>query len=158
MSTLENLDKKIEFLSRNVRGGVEDYFWIKKRTAERVLWLLFTSIDLYTCPTYVNSAFKIMYYIYILHMCPEQKSSPTSHQWVKIINWDNSLNIRVRLFISSFFLYYLTTWEFNAVAPIMYVCMQFHDNDDRGIKNWAKWKLQELRKSIKIFLIQPSPA
>ena len=157
MSALENLDKKIEFLAHNLRGGIEDLIWIKKRTAERVLWLLFTSSDIYTFDSHENTVNMILFHIFILYILPEQKSPTGSNEWVKAINWRNSFNINVRLFLLAFNLLYLSSWKFSSIGPILYLYGHYHDSDDRGIKNWAKWQLRKLRESIKIPGLQPSP-
>lgn len=156
---ITKIDRGVEFTVNNVRRELGDYLWVKKRTAERIVALIAISIDIWLNHSQDNILVSAVLYIIYMHLFTEQfpkKNTNTDALNLSIMTEQEIIKI-IRV-LSLFTIFWdASIGQFNSLSTLLYLHFKCHDNDDPGIKNWVKWKLSELKKSIKLPGTQPLP-
>lgn len=159
MNLIKECDRYIEFSMQNLRSGIEDYFWVRKKVAEIVLTSSFMMLDALQNNNFI--VWLISSYIGLLFIrwgtsdWPESKNSGE----VKQLDFYNEFlkEFRFVIVIWSNIFSLSTREQIDVMIFLTYLLKKLHDDDDRGIKNWAKRQLKKLSSSIKIPEAQPLP-
>lgn len=164
----ETIDREIEWLLHNLKGGIRDIFRVKEKTAKILMGGWLVSIDAINSFLQEDSLeiihLSILANVMNMYFCerlltskwPKAKDNDSG---IKVIDWKIEFCKHFRITISLFLtIFSCSEGDINTLAIYIYIISKLHDNDDRGIKNWAKWQLKKLRESIKIPGLQPSPA
>jgi hypothetical protein len=156
LEPFETIDRELEWFLHNLRGGIEDFFCVKEKTAKILMGGGLVSLDALNwflqeknLETIHHSILANIMIMYFCERLPWPKAKK-NNSGIKIIDWEIEFWKRYRISVFLFWIMYsYLMWDNQNAIPIyMYIISKLHDNDDRGIKNWIKWMLSELKKSI----------
>ncbi len=159
MNLIKECDRYVEFSIQNLRSGIEDYFWVRKKVAEVVLTSSFMMLDALQNNNFIiwliSSYLGLLIVRYGTSDWPESKSSGEVKQLNYDIEFLKGFRFAVVVWANIFSL--STSEQIDVMIFLAYLIKKLHDDDDRGIKNWVKWQLKKLSSSIKIPEAQPLP-